>query len=83
MTSPASSRINQIVADVFGVSVESLDDTSSPDSIMSWESSSHINLVLSLEVEFNVELSPEDAMEMLSLGRIRAVLADHGVADND
>jgi acyl carrier protein len=83
MTTPNSSRISQIVSDVFGVSAEYLNDESSPDTIETWESSSHINLILSLEIEFDIQLSPEDAMDMLSVGLIRAILADHGITDDE
>ena len=72
-------RIHRIVSDVFGVPVEELSDDSSPDTIPDWDSQAHINLVLSLEVEFGVSLSPEDAMEMLSVRLIRLILAERGV----
>lgn len=72
-------RIRGVVADVFGVEIGSLSDKSSPDTITEWDSLGHINLVLALESEFDVSLSPEDALDMLSLALIARVLTDKGV----
>ncbi len=72
-------RIYQIISDVFGVRIGNIAEDSSPDTIPNWDSVSHINLILSLEQEFGVSLSPEDAMEMLSVRLIRIILAERGV----
>ena len=81
MTQTIEERISQVVAEVFGVPRGQVSDHSSPDLIPSWDSLSHINLILSLEAEFDVSLSPEDAMEMLSVRLIRMILAERGVTD--
>lgn len=73
-------RIYCIVSDVFGVPKEAVNDDSNPDTIPTWDSLSHINLILSLEAEFGISLSPEDTMEMLSVGLIRIILAERGVS---
>jgi acyl carrier protein len=39
----------------------------------------HLNIILAIESEFGVELSPEDAFNMGSVALIRAVLRGHGV----
>ena len=72
-------RIHRVVSDVFGVPTGSIDDDSSPDIIESWDSMSHLNLILALEAEFDVSLSPEDAMELLSVKLIHSVLVEYGV----
>ena len=69
-------RIYRVISDVMGVTIGEIDDESSPDTIAAWESLSHINLVLALEVEFGVSLSPEDVLEMLSVGLIRTILSE-------
>ena len=71
-------KIYRIMSQVCGVPVEAIDEDSSPDTISSWDSMSHIHLILALETEFGVELSPEDSMEMLSVRLIRMILADNG-----
>jgi len=58
---------------MFGIPVEEIDDDSSPDTILAWDSMAHINLILSLESEFDLSLSLEDAMEMLSVGLVTTI----------
>lgn len=69
-------KLKEVISNVLGVSTEEINDDSSPDNIEKWDSLSHINLVMALESEFNVELSPEDAMDMLSVKLIRMILED-------
>ena len=69
-------RVYQVVSDVLGVPVSELDDESSSDSITSWTSINHLNLITALEFEFGLEFSPEDALEMLSVKLIIIILQD-------
>ena len=69
-------KLKEVISNVLGVSIEEINDDSSPDNIEKWDSLSHINLVMALESEFKVELSPEDAMDMLSVKLIRMILED-------
>ena len=73
-------RVRKVVSQVFGLAADSITDDSSVDTIEKWDSLSHINLILALEGEFGVSLTPEDVMEMLSVKLIRMILAERGVA---
>ena len=68
--------LKEVISNVLGISIEEINDDSSPDNIEKWDSLSHINLVMALESEFRVKLSPEDAMDMLSVKLIRMILED-------
>lgn len=72
-------RVRGVVSDVFGVELDSIGDGSSPDTIDAWDSLGHITLVLALESEFDVSLSPEDALDMLSVALIQRILAEKGL----
>lgn len=74
-------RIRRVVSEVFAVSIDEVDEDSSPDTIVSWDSLAHLNLVLALENEFGLSLSPEDAMEMLSVRLIHIILNERGASD--
>ena len=50
-------RIKNVMSAVFEIPVEQIQDDSSPDTIDSWDSLKHMNLVAALEEEFNVEFS--------------------------
>ena len=66
--------IRSIVAKVFNVAPESLDDSSSPDTVKGWDSVGLLELVGELSDELDLELEPEDIMEMESLGAIRKLV---------
>ena len=66
--------LKKVISDVLGVSVDTITDESSPDNIEKWDSMSHINLVMAIEAEFDVSLTPEDTMDMLSVKLIRIIL---------
>lgn len=68
-----------LAAAILQVDAADLDDTSSPETVGSWESTNHLSLVMALEEEFEVSFSPEEALEMETIGLIRAILKDHGV----
>ncbi len=72
-------RLYRIISEVFGVPAAEITNESSPDTIETWDSLSHLNLVLALEEEFGVALSPEDVMEMLSVQLIKTILGERGV----
>jgi acyl carrier protein len=71
-------RVKHVVADVLGVDAETLNDDSSPDTLPSWDSLAHLNLVMALEKEFDVTLSPDDILEMMSMKLITLILRERG-----
>lgn len=75
MNNPNLPRVQQVVADLFNLSAEQITVQSSPDTIESWDSLQHLNLVLALEQEFGVQFAPEEIETMNSVERILAVLS--------
>ena len=72
-------RLRQTVAEVLGVNPYLLSEESSPSTISSWDSLGHLNLVIALEEEFEVNLSAEEVLAMHSMGSIRRILHQYGV----
>ena len=73
------STVEEVVSHVFGVDPDSVDASSSPETVEGWDSMGHLNLVAALEKRFNVSIDIGDAMEMVSVQRIREILLDYGV----
>ena len=73
------STVEEVVARVFGAEPDSLDGTSSPESVEGWDSMGHLNLIAALEKDFNVSIDIGDAMEMVTVERIREILVEYGV----
>ena len=74
MTSLLLERIRGIAADILEVPAASITTESSPESVASWDSVRHLNLVLALEEEFGLQLDPEEIDRMHSIGEIVAAL---------
>ena len=79
MENKMEDRIKNVMSAVFEVSVDKIKDNASPDTIVSWDSLKHMNLIIALEEEFNVEFSDSETVELLSYKLISIILKDHGV----
>ena len=67
-------KIRQIMSAIFDVPISEISDSSSPDTIEKWDSLNHLNLVTSLEEEFDVRFSDEEIIEMLNFQLITLIL---------
>lgn len=67
-----------IVAQVFGVELREINDESSPETIEDWDSLGHLNLVMELEAIYRLELSTDEALEIVDVASLKRVLAERG-----
>ena len=74
MTSPTFERVRGIVADVLRVPADQISRQSSPETLATWDSVQHLNLILALEQEFTLQFEPEEMDEMSRVDHILAVL---------
>ena len=51
------------MAQIMEIEHTEITDDSSPDNLEQWDSLSHVQLVLNLEKEFNIKISPEEGIE--------------------
>ena len=56
-------KIKKVMSTVFEIDSSELNHNSSPDSIENWDSLRHMNLVVALEEEFNVEFDDFDGKQ--------------------
>jgi acyl carrier protein len=59
-----------MASDIFGVSADKITAASTPETIETWDSIQHLNLVLALEEKFGLQLSPEEIEQMKSIGDV-------------
>lgn len=64
-------RILKIISQVLKTEV---DENASQKSIPQWDSLRHLNLVIELEVEFDVSFEPEEIAEMKSVSKIEELI---------
>jgi acyl carrier protein len=69
-------RILKVMSLVFEVPVETLNEESSSDTIASWDSLKHLNLILALEEEFNVEIPDEEVGNLMNYKLIKLVVEE-------
>ena len=69
-------KLKTVVATVLNVDVARINANASSDTIESWDSLRHMNLVLTLEDEFGVSLPDEDAANATSYPLLVLVLQD-------
>ena len=67
-------RIKTVMSAVFEIPVEQIQDKSSPDTIESWDSLKHMNMVVALEEEFEVEFTDDEILEMMNYALIKSIL---------
>jgi acyl carrier protein len=56
-------RTAKVLAEVMEVEADTINDESSPDTLEEWDSLAHVQVVLGLEKEFGIKISPEDGIE--------------------
>ena len=71
--------LKNTLATVFAISAENINEESSMDTIIQWDSLKHLNLVLAIENAFNISLTEEQSLEILSFPLIKIVLTEHGI----
>ena len=68
--------LKQVMATLLNVDIIAIDAEASMDTILTWDSLRHMNLVLALEEEFKVTIPDEDAGNITSYKLIKLVLED-------
>lgn len=76
-------KVRQIAADVLQVPDETITLFSSPESIETWDSVQHLNLVLALEREFQLQFDPEEMDQMRTIGDIASIVEKRKIRPDD
>ena len=61
---------------VFKISLDSINEDSSPDNIESWDSLNHMNLIVVLEEEFDFQFTDSEIIELVNFSLIKAVIKE-------
>lgn len=60
-------KIKRVMANVFLIEESEIKENASQDAIPQWDSIGHLNLITSLEEEFDIVFTEEQIIEMLNL----------------
>lgn len=69
-------RILKVMSLVFEVPIEMLNEESSSDTICSWDSLKHLNLILALEEEFDIVIPDEEVGNLMNFKLIQIVVEE-------
>jgi len=69
-------RIKNVMSAVFEIPVNKIKENSSPDTIESWDSLKHMNLIIALEEEFEIEFIENEIYEMMDYTIIKSIIAE-------
>lgn len=67
-------QIKKVMSAVFGLDENQINENSSTDTIENWDSLQHINLIMALEEEFDLEFESDDITKMISFTDISNVI---------
>jgi len=69
-------RIKNIMSAVFEIPAFEINGDSSVDTIKSWDSLKHMNLVIALEEEFQITIPDEEVGNLISYPLIKLILKE-------
>ena len=67
-------RIKNVMSLVFELPIKDINKNSSPETIETWDSLKHMNLVVALEEEFKIEFSDDEILEMMDYNSIETII---------
>jgi acyl carrier protein len=67
-------RVKKVMSDVFNIDVSLINNESSPDNIENWDSLKHMNLIVALEEEFEIEFDDEEIVDSMNFALILYIL---------
>jgi len=69
-------RIKNIMSAVFEILYTEISEESSMDTIESWDSLKHMNLVIALEDEFQITIPDEEVGNLVSFSLIKLIVGE-------
>jgi len=79
-SAPLEMRIKAIMANVFKMDINEINEETSADTIDQWTSLEHVDFLVNLQQEFEIEFTDSQIVEMLSypavVENVKAAMAD-------
>jgi len=69
-------RIKNVISSVFEISESDINDDLSPETIESWDSLKHMNLIIALEEEFEVTFTDNEIFKMMNYASIKSIIIE-------
>jgi acyl carrier protein len=69
-------KLKKVMSQILKINIDSICPESSPDTIATWDSLQHMNLVLGIEQGFGITFTEEEIMQMMSYEIILELLKE-------
>ena len=73
-------KLTNILTEVFDIKISEINENLTNESVSSWDSLTQLDLVTSLENEFNIQLEMLEIVSLTSIRKIIEVLESKGVS---
>jgi acyl carrier protein len=80
MNDTVKTRLKEVLADSFNLSPEAIPDDAKIGDLEQWTSLGHLELMMSVEMKFGVQIPMEGMLELVSLQALEEFLIRQGVA---
>lgn len=67
-------RLKSIMSKVFNTKVSEISVLTSQKTHVAWDSLAHLNLIVELEMEFDVDFEPDEISQMNSFEKVKSLL---------
>jgi acyl carrier protein len=75
MSNLVSDRIKSVMAVVFEMDANAIQDDAVPGGIEQWDSIRHMNLIVALEEEFEIRFTDDEITDLLSFKLIESIVS--------
>lgn len=72
-------KLKQVLSRCLNILESEINENTSVDTVPIWDSLKHLELVLTIENEFGVSLTPDQTIEILNYPLIKIVLSEHSI----
>ena len=67
-------RLKETLSSVFEISIDKIDENSTPHTIEKWDSLNHMKMIVALEEEFCVKMDQSEIESMINYNIIKATI---------
>jgi acyl carrier protein len=78
MSQPNTEKIKEILATVFNVDKSTINDSTSPETLETWDSLQHMNMIAALEEEFGISFTDDQISDMLDFKSVVSAVGQQG-----
>lgn len=72
-------KLKKVIADIFDVGENTINEESSNTTIDMWDSIHQMNLIFAIEEAFDIHLSDEEVVQLISVKEIKRILENNGI----